>query len=52
MGIHLGERFKASDIARTLGDRKFLLPSNFKGRNANVAVTAERIEELREALAL
>ena len=52
VGIHLGERFKASDIVRTLGDRKFLLPSNFKGRNANVAVTTERIEELREALAL
>ena len=50
VGIHLGERFRPADIVKTLGARKFLLPSRFKGRNANVAVTVERVDALLAVL--
>ena len=50
VGIHLGERYNPKDIIRRVGERQFIAPHRFKGRNANVAVTVERVSELLDAL--
>ena len=50
VGIHLGERYNPRDIIRRIGERQFIAPHRFKGRNANVAVSVERVGELLEAL--
>lgn len=50
VGVHLGERYAAKDIIRRIGERQFIAPHQFKGRNANVAVSGDRIGELIDAL--
>ena len=50
VGIHLGERYNPKDIIRRIGDRQFIAPHRFKGRNANVAVSVEQVGELLDAL--
>lgn len=50
IGIHLGERFNPKDIVRQRGSRRFVAPHRFKGRNANVAVSTKRLQELLDRL--
>lgn len=50
VGIHLGERYNPKDIIRRVGERQFIAPHRFKGRNANVAVSVARVGDLLDAL--
>ena len=50
VGIHLGERYRAQDIIRRIGTRQFIAPHQFKGRNANVGVSTDRVGALIDAL--